>query len=56
MPSSFTPRLRLEMQAAGENLNTWGTLTTGDLSDYAADQASRSAAQKAFAVAAALTL
>lgn len=24
MPSSFTPRLRLEMQAAGENLNTWG--------------------------------
>ena len=24
MPSSFTPRLRLELQAAGENLNTWG--------------------------------
>jgi hypothetical protein len=24
MPSSYTPRLRLEMQAAGENLNTWG--------------------------------
>lgn len=24
MPSTFTPRLRLEMQAAGENLNTWG--------------------------------
>lgn len=24
MPSSYTPRLRLELQAAGENLNTWG--------------------------------
>jgi hypothetical protein len=24
MPSSFTQRLRLELQAAGENLNTWG--------------------------------
>jgi hypothetical protein len=24
MPSSATPSLRLEMQAAGENLNTWG--------------------------------
>ncbi|MFN3513925.1 MAG: hypothetical protein ACK41C_12810 [Phenylobacterium sp.] len=24
MPSSYTPRLRLEQQAAGENLNTWG--------------------------------
>lgn len=24
MPSSYTPSLRLEMQAAGENLNTWG--------------------------------
>ena len=24
MPSSFTSRLRLEQQAAGENLNTWG--------------------------------
>lgn len=24
MPSSYTPSLRLELQAAGENLNTWG--------------------------------
>lgn len=24
MPSNYTPRLRLEMQAAGENINTWG--------------------------------
>jgi hypothetical protein len=24
MPSTYTPSLRLEMQAAGENLNTWG--------------------------------
>lgn len=24
MPSTYTPRLRLEMQAAGENMNTWG--------------------------------
>jgi len=38
MPSSATPRLRLELQAAGENLNTWGAPrlnTVIDLIDFA---------------------
>ena len=26
MPSSYTPRLRLEQQFTGENVNTWGVL------------------------------
>ena len=60
--ASFSGTLPGQAGNAGAVLKTngsspaWGTLTTGDLSDYAADQASRSAAQKAFAVAAALTL
>ena len=26
MPSTFTPNLRIELQATGENTNTWGTI------------------------------
>ena len=26
MPSSFTPNLRIELQATGENTNTWGVI------------------------------
>jgi len=34
----------------------WATLTTADLTDYAADQTARGTAQRAFALAAALAL
>lgn len=31
MPSTFSPNLRLEIQATGENANTWGTKTNTNL-------------------------
>ena len=31
MPSTFSPELRLELQANGENSSTWGTKTNTNL-------------------------
>lgn len=53
MPSTFSPRFRLNFQAPGDNLNTWGLILNGGVFQLLEDALARRAA---FALSGAKTL
>lgn len=53
MPSTFSPRFRLNFQAPGDNLNTWGLILNGGVSQLLEDALAR---RVAFALSGAKTL